>query len=266
MGAANRREIVSRPRAFTALSKVVSNMPTLSEGVKNYVHHVRFLIRPLFHLPADAERDAFLCRFPHRNEHARTGGGIPSPNQTRRRTRPPTRPPPRPGPRPSVVASDGSVRHAFFGRAAKTKTAAPVLKRQKRLTVEESFAHLTNLHTSPPPHPYQAVILFFSVMIVASLTMAFTYVPAKIKREPFTVRRSDKCFVSNETVCDTYARSQFFFWNLTNAQEVVDGLAPPVLVEVGPYVLHGGKEKKSDIEFHAPRNASEDGTCWPFTK
>lgn len=100
------------------------------------------------------------------------------------------------------------------------------------------------------------MILFFSVMIVASLTMAFTYVPNKIKREPYTLRRSDKCFVSNETVCDTHAVSQFYFWNLTNAEAVIAGSEAPNLVEVGPYVLSDGKEKKSDITFQAPVDAS----------
>ena len=87
-------------------------------------------------------------------------------------------------------------------------------------------------------------------MIVASLTMAFTYVPAKVARPPFAVRRGDACFAKNETVCDTYATSAFYFWNLTNAEAVAAGAEPPKLVEVGPYVMTEGKEKKSDIEFH----------------
>lgn len=94
------------------------------------------------------------------------------------------------------------------------------------------------------------MILFFSALIVASLLMAFLYVPAKTRREPFAVRRTDACFVSNETVCDTHATSSFYFWNLTNAEAVAAGAEPPLLEEVGPYVMTEGKEKKSDIEFH----------------
>jgi len=108
------------------------------------------------------------------------------------------------------------------------------------------------------------VILFFSVMIVASLTMAFTYVPAKVARPPFAVRRGDACFAKNETVCDTYATSAFYFWNLTNAEAVAAGAEPPKLVEVGPYVMTEGKEKKSDIEFHPaepePQSRAANGT------
>ena len=108
------------------------------------------------------------------------------------------------------------------------------------------------------------MILFFSVMIVASLTMAFTYVPAKVARPPFAVRRGDACFAKNETVCDTYATSAFYFWNLTNAEAVAAGAEPPKLVEVGPYVMTEGKEKKSDIEFHPaepePQSRAANGT------
>ena len=52
MGAANRHEITSRPCAFTTLSTVVSSLPNLSAGVKNYVHHVRFPTRHLGGLDA----------------------------------------------------------------------------------------------------------------------------------------------------------------------------------------------------------------------
>ena len=103
------------------------------------------------------------------------------------------------------------------------------------------------------------MILFFSVIIAASLTMAFTYVPAKVARAPFAVRRGDTCFASDETTCDTHAASAFYFWNLTNAEAVAAGAEPPALQEVGPYVMTEGKEKKSDIEFH-PAVQDANGT------
>ena len=103
------------------------------------------------------------------------------------------------------------------------------------------------------------MILFFSVMIAASLTMAFTYVPAKTARPPFAVRRGDACFASDETTCDTHAASTFYFWNLTNAEAVATGAEPPALREVGPYVMTEGKEKKSDIAFH-PAVVDANGT------
>ena len=89
--------------------------------------------------------------------------------------------------------------------------------------------------------------------------MAFLYVPAKTRREPFAVRRTDACFVYNETVCDTHATSSFYFWNLTNAEAVAAGAEPPLLEDVGPYVMTEGKEKKSDIEFH-PGETNETNT------
>ena len=57
--------------------------------------------------------------------------------------------------------------------------------------------------------------------------MAFLYVPAKMKRAPFTLSGdTDACFARSETVCDTHAVSTFYFWNLTNADAVVAGTAP----------------------------------------
>ena len=85
--------------------------------------------------------------------------------------------------------------------------------------------------------------------------MAFLYVPAKMKRAPFTLSGdTDACFARSETVCNTRAVSKFFFWNLTNADAVVAGTAPPALREIGPFVMHKGKEKKSNVTFHGARD------------
>ena len=42
MGAANRRE-AARTRGVSSISTVVSSLPNLGAGVRNYVHHVRFV-------------------------------------------------------------------------------------------------------------------------------------------------------------------------------------------------------------------------------
>ena len=42
MGAANRRE-AARTRGVSSISTVVSSLPSLGAGVRNYVHHVRFV-------------------------------------------------------------------------------------------------------------------------------------------------------------------------------------------------------------------------------
>jgi hypothetical protein len=96
------------------------------------------------------------------------------------------------------------------------------------------------------------VILFFSALIVASLLMAFLYVPAKTRREPFAVRRTDACFVSNETVCDTHATSSFYFWNLTNAEAVAAGAEPPKLRRGGP-VRHDRRQGEEERHRVPPR-------------
>ena len=93
------------------------------------------------------------------------------------------------------------------------------------------------------------------MILIISLCMAFLYVPAKMKRAPFTLSGdTDACFARSETVCNTRAVSKFFFWNLTNADAVVAGTAPPALREIGPFVMHKGKEKKSNVTFHGARD------------
>ena len=85
--------------------------------------------------------------------------------------------------------------------------------------------------------------------------MAFLYVPAKMRADPYVIRADDDvCFASSETVCDTHAVSTFYFWNLTNPAEVVAGTAPPALREVGPFVMHKTREKKSNVTFHQHAN------------
>ena len=87
--------------------------------------------------------------------------------------------------------------------------------------------------------------------------MAFLYVPAKMRADPYVIRADDDvCFASSETVCDTHAVSTFYFWNLTNPAEVVAGTAPPALREVGPFVMHKTREKKSNVTFHQHANTS----------
>ena len=120
------------------------------------------------------------------------------------------------------------------------------------------LAHSTPVETLTPPPPSrplaQALLLFWTVILIISLCMAFLYVPAKMKRAPFTLSGdTDACFARSETVCDTHAVSTFYFWNLTNADAVVAGTAPPALREIGPFVMHKGKEKKSNVTFHGAR-------------
>ena len=257
MGAANRRE-APRPRGFTSISTVMRSLPNFGSGVKNYVHHVRFAqtkTSARAHVPTsrdisrlsgtrwhrvDSTSTRRRCRASSRARsfHARSAG---------------TDPPVLRSSRPTVHVHPESG-GAFSGRRFFFRS--PRKHPKNRIFSLKS----TRSRRLAPLDPSQAVILFFSVMIVASLTMAFTYVPAKVKRPPFAVRRSDKCFQSDETVCDTHAVSRFYFWNLTNAAEVVSGAEPPRLVEVGPYVLRDGKEKKSDIEFHPARDDSDEGT------
>lgn len=94
------------------------------------------------------------------------------------------------------------------------------------------------------------MLLFFTMLLVASIFMRFTYVEQKMKRPPFVISaEKDVCFSKSETVCDTPQTASFYFWNLTNPFEVISGAAPPKLKEVGPYVMHNAKEKKSNITF-----------------
>lgn len=80
--------------------------------------------------------------------------------------------------------------------------------------------------------------------------MALQYVPEKMKRDPFIISsEKDTCFARSETVCDSPQITSIYMWNLTNPHEVAAGLAPPALKEVGPYVMHNAKEKKSNITF-----------------
>ena len=115
--------------------------------------------------------------------------------------------------------------------------------------------NVSELARPPLPPLAQALLLFWSVILIISLCMAFLYVPAKMKRAPFTLSGdTDACFARSETVCNTRAVSKFFFWNLTNADAVVAGTAPPALREIGPFVMHKGKEKKSNVTFHGARD------------
>ena len=49
-------------------------------------------------------------------------------------------------------------------------------------------------------------------------------------------------------------RVQIFLLNLTNADAVVPGPPSPALREIGPFVMHKGKEKKSNVTFHGARD------------
>lgn len=80
--------------------------------------------------------------------------------------------------------------------------------------------------------------------------MAVTYLPERMKGSAYVLDpNQDMCYAGNVTICDTHAVSRFFFWNLTNPLEVLAGTQPPELKEVGPFVMQGGKEKKSEVTF-----------------
>ena len=92
------------------------------------------------------------------------------------------------------------------------------------------------------------------MILIISLCMAFLYVPAKMKRAPFTLSGdTDACFARSETVCDTHAVSKFFFGTSPTRTPSWPGPPPPALREIGPFVMHKGKEKKSNVTFHGAR-------------
>ena len=92
--------------------------------------------------------------------------------------------------------------------------------------------------------------MFFTVILGLSIFMALVYTPNKMKRKPFVISsQNDLCFASSETVCDSPQVTSFNFWNLTNPLEVISGTEPPRLKEIGPYVMHNAKEKKTNVTF-----------------
>jgi hypothetical protein len=107
MGAANRRE-VARTRGASSITTVVSSLPNLGAGVRNYVHHVRF--RPNKTLGLLRAREPGSLATPEARL-AETRRHIADRSHSRRRAAIPVHgrvPPEPPTLRPSVVRSDGS--------------------------------------------------------------------------------------------------------------------------------------------------------------
>jgi hypothetical protein len=71
--------------------------------------------------------------------------------------------------------------------------------------------------------------LFFLTLLAISISFAVFIVPGLTDTAPYVISaENDKCFAKSETVCENEVEWRFHFWNLTNADDVVAGTAPPV--------------------------------------
>ena len=95
----------------------------------------------------------------------------------------------------------------------------------------------------------QVVFIASVLLLVVSLPLAFIYVPALSPISDYKIDRGDKCWVSNNTVCENHLRVEIYLWNITNPAQVLGGTHPPALQEVGPYVMTNGTTKRQNINF-----------------
>lgn len=83
----------------------------------------------------------------------------------------------------------------------------------------------------------------------------------------FVISTSTECYKNDSSipqVCGGELTYEYFFWNITNPQDYVDGISPPLLREVGPYTF-AVKQRHYNVHFSSGRKTVKYDTAQFFS-